>query len=94
MTLVNALYSLAVGLCFGVLLYAVALLFPATRPLLVYSWRISPAGTILGCTVVGMTASLLFIAFGWWLLGVWFMFVLCSHLVVEVKRQMSKQQDS
>jgi hypothetical protein len=94
MTLVNALYSLAVGLLFGIAMYVVAFLFPATRPLMVCCWRMSPVGTIMGCAVVGLLASMLFIIFGWWILSVWFLFTLCSHLVVEMKRQLSKPEES
>lgn len=91
-TLVNALYSVLVGLLFGVCMYAMAFLFPATRPLMVACWRLSPVATLLGCAVVGLLASCLFIIFGWWILAVWFLFTLCSHLVVEVKRQLNKPQ--
>lgn len=89
MTLVNTLYSLAVGLLFGVCMYAIAFCFPSTRPILVACWRMSPAGTLMGCLVIGLLSTSLFIIFGWWILVVWFLFTLCSHLVVEVKQRVT-----
>lgn len=87
MTLVNALYSLAVGLLFGALIYALALLFPTTRPMMAFCWKVSPVGTILSGVVVGLVAAVLFILLGWWALAVWFLFTVCGHLVGELKRR-------
>lgn len=89
-TLVNTLYSLLVGLLFGLFLYALAFAFPMSRPIMVACWRLSPVGTVLGCLCIGLLATALFIIGGWWILGFWFLLTLLTHVSAELKGKKTK----